>query len=69
MVPQVRVCQFTEILLCSSGVCQFYGARVSEFTENLWCPKYVNLQRFYGASSMSLQGFYGALVCQFTEIF
>jgi len=43
-----------------------------QFTEILWCPEYVNLQRFYGAPSMSiyrdfmvpeyvnLQRFYGA---------
>ena len=55
----------------------FMVPRLCQFTEILWCPNYVNLQRFYGAPTMSiyrdfaeilscpdyvnLQRFYGAL--------
>jgi len=49
------------------GVCHFFFI-CKDFAEILWCPEYVNLQRFYGAPSMSffflftenLQRFYGA---------
>ena len=43
--------------------------RVCQFTEILWCPEYVNLQRFYGAQSMSIyRDFMLPQVCQFAEI-
>jgi len=43
--------------------------RVRQFTEILWCPEYVNLQRFYGALSISIyRDFMVPRVCQFTEI-
>ena len=43
--------------------------RVCQFTEILWCPKYVNLQRLHGAPSMSIyRDFMVPRVCQFTEI-
>ena len=43
-----------------------------DFAQILWCPKYVYLQRFYGASSLSIYrdwvDFMVPGVCQFTEI-
>ena len=43
-------------------LCQFYTCR--DIAEILWCPDYVNLQRFHGAPSSQfteiLQRFYGA---------
>ena len=43
--------------------------RVCQFTEIVWCLEYVNLQRFYGALSMSIyRDFMVPRVCQFTEI-
>ena len=51
--------QFTEILL------KFYGAPIMsiyrDFAQILWCPEYINLQRFCLA-------FMAPRVCQFTEI-
>jgi len=47
----------------------FLMTRVCQFLEILWCPEYVNLQRFYGAPSMSIyRDFTVPRVCQFTDI-
>ena len=41
-----------------------------QFTEILWCADYVNLQRFYGAPTMSIyRDFMVPRLCQSTEIF
>ena len=52
------------------SICRdFTMPRVCQFTEILCCPEYVNLQRFYGAPSVSIyRDFMVPRVCQFTEI-
>jgi len=72
-----RVCQFTEILRCPEYV------NLQRFRLDFMVLKYVNLQRFYGAPSMSIyrdlaeiswcpesiyRDFMMPQVCQFTEI-
>ena len=43
--------------------------RLCQFTEILWCPDYVNLQRFYVPPTMSIyRDFMVFRPCQFTEI-
>ena len=43
--------------------------RLCQSTEISWCPEYVNLQRFYGARVCQFTEIFMVLrVCQFTEI-
>ena len=47
----------------------YFGINWLQFTEILWCSEYVNLQRFYGALSMSIyRDFMVPQVYQFTDI-
>ena len=78
------MCQFTEILWCPGRLCQLVNRDLmvprlcqfytcSDIAEILWCPDYVNFQRFfqrfYGAPTMSIyRDFMVPQLSQFTEI-
>ena len=65
MVP--RLCQFYTCRDVAEILWRGYGAPTMsvdrDFAEILWCPDYVNLQRFHGAPTMSIYRDFAEISC------